>query len=167
MNDNYFKYFFLLFSDNITDVVNYASDVEILDKSDFMQEIFSPSFIVLASCVAVATLIVIVLIGLICNKICSRKNPNGYTIPTNQETTIDLDKLPENMSYHQTAALLNPKLEHLEFPRNDIIYIRDVGQGAFGRVFQAKVPGKLRTSLVFEVVQFFQFVCVCFAVGSF
>ena len=46
------------------------------------------------------------------------------------------------MSYHQTQALLNPKLEHLEFPRNDIIYLRDVGQGAFGRVFQAKVPGK-------------------------
>ena len=74
----------------------------------------------------------------------SRKNPNGYTIPTNQETSIDLDKLPENMSYHQTQALLNPKLEHLEFPRNDIIYLRDVGQGAFGRVFQAKVPGKCR-----------------------
>ena len=76
------------------------------------------------------------------NTVPSRKNPNGYTIPTNQETSIDLDKLPENMSYHQTQALLNPKLEHLEFPRNDIIYLRDVGQGAFGRVFQAKVPGK-------------------------
>ena len=77
----------------------------------------------------------------------SRKNPNGYTIPTNQETSIDLDKLPENMSYHQTQALLNPKLEHLEFPRNDIIYLRDVGQGAFGRVFQAKVPGKCYTQI--------------------
>ena len=44
-------------------MVNYASDVEIVDKTDFMQEIFSPSFIVLASCVAVATLIVILLIG--------------------------------------------------------------------------------------------------------
>lgn len=36
---------------------------------------------------------------------------------------------------------MNPKLEQLEFPRNDIIYIRDLGQGAFGRVFQAKAPG--------------------------
>ena len=52
--------------------MDYASDVEILGKTDFMQEIFSPSFIVLASCVAVATLIVILLIGLICNKMCSR-----------------------------------------------------------------------------------------------
>merc|ERR1712018_64579 len=131
--------------DNITEIVNYASEAEIVEKpSDFMQEMLSPSFIVLASCVAVATLIVILLIGLICNKLCSRKNPNGYTIPVQQDATIDLDKLPENMSYHQTAARLNPKLEHLEYPRNDIIYIRDVGQGAFGRVFQAKAPGLIK-----------------------
>lgn len=126
-------------------MVNFASEVEILDNTDFMQEMLSPSFIVLASCVAVATLIVILLIGLICNKLCSKKNPNGYTIPTNQDSAhIDLDKLPENMSYHQTQARLNPKLEHLEYPRNDIIYIRDVGQGAFGRVFQAKAPGLIK-----------------------
>ena len=31
---------------------------------------------------------------------------------------------------------LHPRLEQLEYPRNDIIYIRDIGQGAFGRVFQ-------------------------------
>ena len=36
-------------------------------------------------------------------------------------------------------AQLNPKLEQLEYPRNDIIYIRDVGQGAFGRVFQVSL----------------------------
>ena len=53
-----------------------------------------------------------------------------------QEVNIDLDKLPNNMAYHRTGAQLNPKLEKLEFPRNDIIYIRDLGQGAFGRVFQ-------------------------------
>ena len=28
------------------------------------------------------------------------------------------------------------RLELLEYPRNDIIYIRDIGQGQFGRVFQ-------------------------------
>lgn len=55
-----------------------------------------------------------------------------------QETVIDLNKIPENTSYHHTAAQLNPKLEKLEFPRNDIIYIRDIGQGAFGRVFQVQ-----------------------------
>lgn len=41
----------------------------------------------------------------------------------------------------RTGATLNPKLEKLEYPRNDIIYMRDLGQGAFGRVFQAKAPG--------------------------
>lgn len=53
---------------------------------------------------------------------------------------IDLTKLPSNLTYHQTEAKLNPKLEKLEYPRNDIVYIRDLGQGAFGRVFQAKAP---------------------------
>lgn len=32
----------------------------------------------------------------------------------------------------------NPKLEKLEFPRNNIIYVKDLGQGAFGRVFQVE-----------------------------
>jgi receptor tyrosine kinase len=54
---------------------------------------------------------------------------------------IDLDKLPENQSYHRTGAALSPLLETLEYPRNDIIYLRDIGQGAFGRVFQGKAPG--------------------------
>ena len=31
---------------------------------------------------------------------------------------------------------LHPRLQELEYPRNDIIYIKDIGQGAFGRVFQ-------------------------------
>lgn len=52
---------------------------------------------------------------------------------------MDLDKLGENVNYHQHGSNLNPKLEKLEYPRNDIIYIRDLGQGAFGRVFQVKI----------------------------
>ena len=118
-------------------MVDYAVEVEVFNTADFMQEIMSPTFIVLASCVAVATLIVILLIGLICKRLCRSKS--GYTVPVNQsDAAIDLDKLPENMSYHQTGAQLNPRLELLEYPRNDIIYIRDIGQGAFGRVFQVR-----------------------------
>lgn len=60
------------------------------------------------------------------------------------DVEIDLDKLPSNVSYHRTQAKLHPKLENLEYPRNDIIYIRDIGQGAFGRVFQAKAPGLVK-----------------------
>ncbi|EDW08468.2 tyrosine-protein kinase transmembrane receptor Ror2 [Drosophila mojavensis] len=36
---------------------------------------------------------------------------------------------------------LNARLEKLEYPRGDIVYVRSLGQGAFGRVFQAKAPG--------------------------
>lgn len=57
-----------------------------------------------------------------------------------QEVEIDLDKLGSNASYHRHGISLNPKLEKLEYPRNDIIYIRDLGQGAFGRVFQVCLP---------------------------
>lgn len=49
-----------------------------------------------------------------------------------------MTKLPSNSAYHQTCAQLNPKLEKLQYDRNSIIYIRDLGQGAFGRVFQVR-----------------------------
>ncbi|KAF5272825.1 hypothetical protein FQR65_LT00421 [Abscondita terminalis] len=78
------------------------------------------------------------LIILICHNLQKRRS--GYD-RTGTEVTIDLDKLPSNVSYHRTGVTLNPKLEQFEYPRNDIIYIRDLGQGAFGRVFQAKAPG--------------------------
>lgn len=55
-----------------------------------------------------------------------------------QDGEIDLAKLPENSNYHTTGASIHPRLELLEYPRNDIIYIRDIGQGAFGRVFQVQ-----------------------------
>lgn len=58
-----------------------------------------------------------------------------------QDLNIDLEKLPNNEAYHKSCQRLNPKLERLEYPRNDIIYIGDLGQGAFGRVFKAKAPG--------------------------
>lgn len=36
---------------------------------------------------------------------------------------------------------LNARLEKLEYPRGEIVYVRSLGQGAFGRVFQARAPG--------------------------
>ena len=53
---------------------------------------------------------------------------------------IDLTKLPTNANYHQHEPLLPASLEPLEYARNDIIYVRDLGQGAFGRVFQVSCP---------------------------
>lgn len=66
----------------------------------------------------------------------------GYNATSTVDpSSIDLSKLPNNTAYHETGALLNPVLEKLEYPRNNIIYMRDLGQGAFGRVFQARAPG--------------------------
>ena len=75
--------------------------------------------------------------GLICHRLCRHKP--GYVVAKVQDGEIDLTKLAENSNYHTTGAALHPKLELLEYPRNDIIYIRDIGQGAFGRVFQVPI----------------------------
>ena len=56
----------------------------------------------------------------------------------NQGDTIDLSKLQSNNAFHQSQLPLNPKLEKLQYDRNNIIYVRDLGQGAFGRVFQVR-----------------------------
>jgi len=40
--------------------------------------------------------------------------------------------------YQRLPLLLNSKLLSLEYPRNNIEYVRDIGEGAFGRVFQAR-----------------------------
>ncbi|KAK3924963.1 Tyrosine-protein kinase transmembrane receptor Ror2, partial [Frankliniella fusca] len=119
--------------DNTTD-----SSIPDLDLWDLkMDELFSPTFITVLAIVAFITLALTLLLLIACSRLIKRRLQNGYTPPANQDlNNIDLDKLPDNMAYHRTGAQLNPKLEKLEFPRNDIIYIRDLGQGAFGRVFQ-------------------------------
>ena len=122
---------------------DYILEFEMFGGSDVFQELLSPTFIALAASVTVALVFVLILVALICNRACCGGGSKpGYAVPAEQSSApIDLDKLPENQSYHRTGAALNPKLEKLEYPRNDIIYIRDIGQGAFGRVFQGKAPG--------------------------
>ncbi|XP_069779050.1 muscle, skeletal receptor tyrosine-protein kinase [Narcine bancroftii] len=51
-----------------------------------------------------------------------------------------LDRLHPNPMYQRLPLLLNAKLLSLEYPRNNIEYVRDIGEGAFGRVFQARAP---------------------------
>ncbi|XP_065580788.1 tyrosine-protein kinase transmembrane receptor Ror2-like isoform X2 [Artemia franciscana] len=72
----------------------------------------------------------------------SKQRRNGYHHPIVEmnQLDIDVDKLTDNVAYHPMGSLVDSRLERLEYPRNDIIYIRDLGQGAFGRVFQAKAP---------------------------
>lgn len=59
---------------------------------------------------------------------------------------IDLQKLRDNSTYQcvNAASQIHPILERLEYPRNDIIYVKDLGHGAFGRVFQARAPNLVK-----------------------
>ncbi|CAB1429508.1 unnamed protein product [Pleuronectes platessa] len=62
-----------------------------------------------------------------------------------------LDRLHPNPMYQRVPLLLNSKLLALEYPRNNIQYVRDIGEGAFGRVFQARAPA-LRPMETFTMV---------------
>ncbi|XP_022205112.1 tyrosine-protein kinase transmembrane receptor Ror2 [Nilaparvata lugens] len=107
-----------------------------------LSKLMSPQVMVILAFISITSIVIGLLIVLICNIIL--KNRLVYRPTATQEINIDLEKLPNNSAYHKSGASLNPKLEKLEFPRNDIIYIKDLGQGAFGRVFQAKAPGLLK-----------------------
>lgn len=118
-------------------------DDNIIGPSIEMENYFTPTFVLLLSVGGLGCVLGIASIALLChyflkNHYSKCNMPSRRNVPN---MDIDLDKLPSNMAYHTTGAQLNPKLEKLEFPRNNIIYIRDLGQGAFGRVFQAKAPG--------------------------
>lgn len=80
------------------------------------------------------------LVAVLCYHLMSSKR--RYKNTPQDDLEIDIQKLPANMSYHvmEEPIRLNPKLQAYEYPRNDIIYIKDIGQGAFGRVFKAKAP---------------------------
>ncbi|CAL1534363.1 unnamed protein product [Lymnaea stagnalis] len=70
-----------------------------------------------------------------------------YSSTTQDDVDIDVENLPINSAYHQMKSnRLNPKLETLEFPRNDIVFIEDIGQGAFGRVFKARIKEVIKYS---------------------
>ncbi|GAB0095531.1 Tyrosine-protein kinase receptor [Sergentomyia squamirostris] len=112
-----------------------------------METFFTPSMIFLLSGIGFVGIVVLHLLVLLTYRIVKHKHNRqaggvGYNpAATHDNNQIDLNKLPSNSAYHQTCAQLNPILEKLEYPRNNIIYIKDLGQGAFGRVFQAKAPG--------------------------
>ena len=60
-------------------MINYNVEVDIIEeRTTIIEELLSPTFLALAAGVGVATVIVILLIGLICHRIC-RPGP-GYTV---------------------------------------------------------------------------------------
>lgn len=107
-----------------------------------MDSLFTPTYLMIFGGTGFATIVILLLLILLCQRMMHHRRSYRQT-PT-RDVNIDLEKLPSNTAYHTAGTCLNPKLEKLEFPRNDIIYVQDLGQGAFGRVFQAKAPGLLK-----------------------
>ncbi|XP_050726079.1 tyrosine-protein kinase transmembrane receptor Ror2-like [Eriocheir sinensis] len=119
----------------------------------------SPWLILIAGGAGLGGLLLLALSALLIYKLVHARQ--GYSSPSSQagnpDADIDITKLPHNSAYHQTCAQLNPKLEKLQYDRNSIIYIRDLGQGAFGRVFQGKapalIPGEELTMVAVKVLK--------------
>ena len=139
-NSNNFSDFLIQFkSDAEERVHNETVDpalVEILTTP--LHSTFNPPLILILSSIIVLILgCLLVIMVTICR--INKYRRNGYNAALTTDVEIDLDKLPSNFAYHSTNVKLNPKLEALEYPRNDIIYIRDIGSGAFGRVFMVSL----------------------------
>uniref|UniRef100_A0A670ZH12 receptor protein-tyrosine kinase n=1 Tax=Pseudonaja textilis TaxID=8673 RepID=A0A670ZH12_PSETE len=111
---------------------------------------FSPTYsmtVIISVISSFAMVIILIVTVLVC---CRRrkqwKNKTRELAPpalTTLPSELLLDRLHPNPMYQRLPLLLNPKLFSLEYPRNNIEYVRDIGEGAFGRVFQARAPGLL------------------------
>ena len=105
------------------------------------ESVFHIDVVIIVSVVAIIATVLLILIIVVCKRI-KLQSPSKCNYQAAFQYEIDIDKLPSNSCYHQQPPeqKLNPALEKLEYPRNDLVYVRDIGHGAFGRVFQAKVP---------------------------
>ncbi|XP_030851448.1 muscle, skeletal receptor tyrosine-protein kinase isoform X2 [Strongylocentrotus purpuratus] len=77
-----------------------------------------------------------------------------FPLPKN----IDLKDLTENLMYGKNFnTSFNPQLAYLEYNRNNVIYEKDIGEGAFGRVFMASAPklvaGEAETSVAVKMLK--------------
>lgn len=79
----------------------------------------------------------------LCDLLCIRSRAMEAPTLTALPSELLLDRLHPNPMYQRLPLLLNSKLLALEYPRNNIEYVRDIGEGAFGRVFQARWEAKL------------------------
>ncbi|KAK3521965.1 hypothetical protein QTP70_020451 [Hemibagrus guttatus] len=100
---------------------------------------------IMAGSAGVAFFTIILLMCLKRRKRWKRRKSRAMEAPTLTALPSELllDRLHPNPMYQRLPLLLNSKLLALEYPRNNIEYVRDIGEGAFGRVFQARAPGLL------------------------
>uniref|UniRef100_A0A5F8GZT6 receptor protein-tyrosine kinase n=1 Tax=Monodelphis domestica TaxID=13616 RepID=A0A5F8GZT6_MONDO len=132
----------------VTPLVTVKPSADIPDWSS-SSSTFSPTYsmtVIIAIISSFAVIGFLTMTALLCcrqrrrqwkNKKRESATPTLTTLPSE----LLLDRLHPNPMYQRMPLLLNPKLLSLEYPRNNIEYVRDIGEGAFGRVFQARAPG--------------------------
>ncbi|XP_064032496.1 muscle, skeletal receptor tyrosine-protein kinase isoform X2 [Pogoniulus pusillus] len=111
---------------------------------------FSPTYSMTVIISIISSFALVVIFGIV-TLVCCRRRKQWKNKKRESETPtltalpseLLLDRLHPNPMYQRMPLLLNPKLLSLEYPRNNIEYVRDIGEGAFGRVFQARAPGLL------------------------
>ncbi|XP_061603827.1 muscle, skeletal receptor tyrosine-protein kinase [Phyllopteryx taeniolatus] len=101
--------------------------------------------VIILSVLATAVFLTIVILACRRRRKQWRQQERAMETPTMTALPSELllDRLHPNPMYQRVPLLLNSKLLALEYPRNNIQYVRDIGEGAFGRVFQARAPGLL------------------------
>ncbi|PIK43909.1 putative muscle, skeletal receptor tyrosine protein kinase-like [Apostichopus japonicus] len=113
------------FTNNRPESPNGVAPVNSLEISGYLFIIFA-ALLVLLVMVAVAPIAI--------RKYRSLTRYPPYSFPK----SFDFRKVPDNpmfgMNFNRS---FNPLLESLEYPRNDIVFVADIGEGAFGRVFKA------------------------------
>jgi len=110
---------------------NYESNVSCIQKN--LKFPFKSNHLILV------VLIIVFVIVFITTFYCFKKSWNLIfsSKQTNQsQDEVDLE-LFNNLDSFQ---YLFSKFQHLEYPYNKLIFIRDIGDGEFGRVVQAKAP---------------------------
>lgn len=73
-----------------------------------------------------------------CNNLSSSRETLGshHVMAHSKFGTIKSTVTVHNVVEPPPKTALNTKLEKLEYPRENVVYVRSLGQGAFGRVFQ-------------------------------
>ncbi|XP_041042779.1 muscle, skeletal receptor tyrosine-protein kinase [Carcharodon carcharias] len=130
---------------NATSIANVKPTAGTADTATLTSATYSMTIIIsIISSIAASVLLIIII--LTCHRRQkewqTRKSYRGTETPTLTALPSELllDRLHPNPMYQRLPLLLNPKLLSLEYPRNNIEYVRDIGEGAFGRVFQARAP---------------------------
>ncbi|XP_072173348.1 muscle, skeletal receptor tyrosine protein kinase-like [Diadema setosum] len=114
----------------------------------------SPMFLILVITVPTGA-VVFVAVAIITIILVKRHNyPSEFKLPKN----IDLSGLVDNPMYGKSFnPSFNPQLAYLEYNRNSVIYEKDIGEGAFGRVFKATAPslvkGDAETSVAVKMLK--------------